>query len=84
MPPGSVSALREQLLGWKGLKVVFRGDGIERDMGSRGVSPWLPSTKCHPETGTERGTAGFPPGKGVPNPKGSREAEEERIGLFSQ
>ena len=29
-------------------------------------------------------TVGFPPGKGVPNPKGSREGEEERIGLFSQ
>lgn len=27
---------------------------------------------------------GFPPGKGVPNLKGSRKGEEERIDLFSQ
>lgn len=69
--------LGEQVLGWKELKVTFKGDGEGGHVGSGCLGQRLfstpPSSKCHPETGMEMRTEGFPLGEGVPNSNGNRE-----------
>lgn len=76
MPPGSASVLGEEVLGWKELKVMFEGDGIERDMGSgcprQRVFSMVTLNQMSPRNQDGNEHSGFSPRKRGAKPKGEQ------------
>lgn len=76
------SVLREQVLGWKELKVIFKGDGMKRDVSSglpeQRLFSMVAFNQMSPRNQDRNEPSGFSPRKRGAKPKGEQGGRREK------